>query len=145
MTDDAGNPLAGDVGLSFETADSSLLGGIAGRLHGAENGPSGTFFLKAALVADPNVGSATTLSRPGAFSLPGLPPGRYQVSAFLDTNGDGVWTPGQPAPFVPSEPYSNPTEPVTVRSRWTTDGVEIRIETVRYIKENAERRTRNDE
>jgi uncharacterized protein (DUF2141 family) len=115
--------------------DSSRLGGIAGRISTSADAPPAQVRLRAVRLDDPETEATAILPQPGAFALSGLPAGRYEVTGFLDLNGDGAWTPGRPRPFAPSEPFGDLPEPVTVRPRWTTEGVEIRIETVRYVKE----------
>ncbi|OGG49838.1 MAG: hypothetical protein A3F84_15785 [Candidatus Handelsmanbacteria bacterium RIFCSPLOWO2_12_FULL_64_10] len=138
LTDPSGNRLSGDIAPSFTTVDSSRLGGIAGRVSASEGAPPARVCLRAVRVDDPDTEATAILPQPGAYALSGLPAGRYDVTVFLDLNGDGEWTPGRPRPFAPSEPFGDLTEPVTVRPRWTTEDVEIRIETVRYVKGNVE-------
>jgi len=145
LADPSGNRLSGDiatdrqfVALSFTTLDSSRLGNIAGRVSAPEGAPPARVCLRAVHTDDPETEATAVLPQPGAFALSGLPAGRYEVTGFLDLNGDGEWTPGRPRPFFPSEPFGDLPEPVTVRPRWTTEDVEIRIETVRYVKGNVE-------
>ncbi|MSS72400.1 MAG: hypothetical protein EXS64_13050 [Candidatus Latescibacteria bacterium] len=135
LTDPAGNRLSGDLALSFTALDSSRLGGIAGRLSVPGDAPAGQVCLRAVRAGGPEGEATAFLPKPGDYTLSGLPPGRYEMSGFLDLNGDGQWTAGRPRPFIPSEPFGSPPGPVEVRPRWTTDDVEIRIEIVRYVKE----------
>lgn len=138
LADPAGNRLPGHVALSFTTVDSGRLGAIAGRVSVPYGAPLAQVRLRAVRLDDPETEATAILPQPGAFALSGLAGGRYEVTGFLDLNGDGVWTPGRPRPFAPSEPFGDLPEPVAVRPRWTTEGVEIRIETVRYMKGKVE-------
>jgi uncharacterized protein (DUF2141 family) len=133
LVDPAGNRLSRDLAFAFTTLDSGRLGGISGHIAVPEGAPPGPICLRAVRAGGPEGG--TLLPGPGAYALSGLPPGRYDLSGFLDLNHDGQWTAGRPRPFLPSEPFAGPPGPVEVRPRWTTDGVEIRIEIVRYVKE----------
>jgi len=57
----------------------------------------------------------------GRFLFEGLPGGRrYRIRAFVDENGDGLWTAGRPAPWLAAEPLTwlEPVPPV--RARWET-------------------------
>ncbi len=63
---------------------------------------------------------ATSAPYGATFSLTGLPAGAYRLTAFLDLDGDGRWTPGRLAPYRPAEPAATRTDAVTVRARWDT-------------------------
>ena len=131
LLDGAGNRLSSNILLSFTTVDSGRLGNIAGQISGPRDVP-GSLHLIAVLVEENNVGGTTTLSQPGNYVIPELPPGSYTIIGFLDKNGDGTWTAGVPNPFLPSEPFGILSEPIAVRPRWTTEGADLSVETVRY-------------
>lgn len=57
--------------------------------------------------------------------VPEIPPGRYAVDVFIDLNANGAYDHGYPVPFRHAEPWLPTSVTVTVRPRWTTDGVLI--------------------
>ena len=56
-----------------------------------------------------------------AYTVTDLPPGRYRIWGFVDTDGDGIWDPGTAVPFVPAEPVTLEPDTVEVRSRWEAE------------------------
>ncbi len=61
-----------------------------------------------------------------------LPPGSYTVSAYTPLGGkkrdaQQDWNPGTIVPFQPADPFAFYAEKVTVRARWTTEHIDIRI------------------
>ncbi|MBD3170400.1 MAG: hypothetical protein GF307_13025 [candidate division Zixibacteria bacterium] len=67
------------------------------------------------------------LDRPGNFSLPGIPGGKYLISAFIDRDGDSTHFTGGYRPFRYSEPVVFYPDTVVVRPRWETDGIMIKF------------------
>jgi uncharacterized protein (DUF2141 family) len=68
------------------------------------------------------------------YSFPELPRGSYTISAFIPSdskkpNPERQWNPGSIEPFQPAEPFGFYPEKVTVRPRWTTEHIDIRITT----------------
>ncbi|MEI7825573.1 MAG: Ig-like domain-containing protein [Chlorobiaceae bacterium] len=66
------------------------------------------------------------------YSFQELPPGSYTISAFIPSgskkpDSERQWNPGSIVPFQPAEPFGFYPEKVTVRSRWTTEHIDIRI------------------
>ena len=66
------------------------------------------------------------------YSFQELPPGNYTVSAFIPSgskkpDSGRQWNPGSIEPFQPAEPSGFYPEKVTVRPRWTTEHIDIRI------------------
>ena len=50
------------------------------------------------------------------FALNGLVPGKYQITGFLDKDGNGIWEMGSGFPFVPSEPLADYPDTLEVLS-----------------------------
>jgi|GEM_PF-598442 len=78
----------------------------------------------AVVEARPVAGGPTLTARAGAdgrFAIAGLVAGRYDVRAFADADGDGRWSGGRLAPYVPPEPLRRLAEPAAVRARWDTE------------------------
>jgi len=66
------------------------------------------------------------------YSFEELPPGTYTVSAFISSKSKKnelkpQWNPGSINPYQPAEPFGYYPEKVTVRSRWRTEHIDIRI------------------
>lgn len=66
------------------------------------------------------------------YSFPELPPGNYTVSAFTPSASKQPdpyrqWNPGSIEPYQASEPFGRHPETVSVRTRWATENIDIRI------------------
>ncbi len=75
----------------FSTGWSTLPGEISGRLTGTSRAIT--------LVLTPAGGegeSRIEVMEPGDYLLQDVPAGRYTLAGFADTNGNGVWNPGEP-------------------------------------------------
>jgi len=68
-----------------------------------------------------------SLSRLGSYLFENILPGKYMVGAYVDLDRDSDLTIGSPKPFIPSEPFTFFADTVTVRSRWETEGVELKF------------------
>jgi len=62
---------------------------------------------------------------PGAFSIERLQEGKYTLQSYRDRDGNGMFSPGQPYPFTPSERFVVFPDTVRVRARWAIEGVTI--------------------
>ncbi|MEM1056840.1 MAG: Ig-like domain-containing protein [Bacteroidota bacterium] len=101
---------------------SNETGELAGRVTGTES---------AVIVeAVPATGEPyrTTTDGTGAFRFAALPPGDYRLRLVVDTDGDGAWTGGRLAPYVPPEAVAFSDAAQTVRARFETDVGEIAME-----------------
>jgi uncharacterized protein (DUF2141 family) len=70
------------------------------------------------------------------YSFPELPPGSYTISAFIPSGSkkpdpERQWNPGSIEPLQPAEPFGFYPEKVSVRPRWTTEHIDIHINTSR--------------
>ncbi len=83
---------------------------------------------------------STTASRDRSgtwhYSFAELPPGSYTISAYVPlsskkTDTKQQWNPGSIEPYQPAEPCGYYPEKVTVRPRWTTEHIDIHINTSR--------------
>ncbi len=68
-----------------------------------------------------------TLAEVGPFKFGRLLPGEYLLYGYLDLNEDGILSLGQPKPFSPLEPFTWYPDTIKVRSRWETEGVELKF------------------
>ena len=104
---------------AYRRAAPNETGELAGRVVGAE-GP-------VIVQAFPSRGEPyrATAGAEGAFRFPALPPGEYRLRFAVDTDGDGAWTGGSLAPYLPPDRLEFASEPQPVRARFETDVGEI--------------------
>ena len=65
------------------------------------------------------------LSGTGAWEIADIPSGNYRLTAFRDTDGDGIYSYGSLTPYRPGEVFAEYAGTVQVRARWTTTDVDI--------------------
>ena len=115
VVDAAGN--APEAGPTFRF--TAALPGDLGRLSGTLAPVEGRAVIEARRLSPPaQVHFFPVAPGDSLYTLAGLIPGRYRVSAFLDGNGDGAWTPGRMLPFSPAEPVTAVADTLEVRARW---------------------------
>ena len=104
------------------------LGSIVGRLAG-DVGGDGPVVVEASPGQTPFGPDAAraTVGLDGAFEIAGLRPGPYRLRLFRDTDGDGAWSGGRLAPYVPPETLTFAAETATVRARWEADVGVLRL------------------
>jgi uncharacterized protein (DUF2141 family) len=65
----------------------------------------------------------------GKYEFSNVPGGEYRVMAFRDIDGNGRYSPGRFYPdFQPAEPFVIHPDIISVRPRWETGGVNLKIE-----------------
>jgi hypothetical protein len=122
LSDVAGNHPPRVASLRFTAAAPGDLGEITGLVA-----PAGSTAVVELLGPMPE----ETLRRSGlvagdtAYVFAGLVPGTYIITGFLDVDGNGVWTPGHPLPFLASEPLAEVPDTVEVRPRWASASVRV--------------------
>ena len=109
--------------------DSSETGNISGKCFA-----SGQSVMIEASSENASYRVPASKERNGTFSyaFQNLPPGNYTMSAYIPLGGTKTdaqrpWNPGALTPFQPADPLGFYQEKVTVRVRWTTEHVDIRI------------------
>ncbi len=137
LIDRAGNALGDSLrSYSFSTVHSDSLGSIGGQvgvnLPDRQQVPSVLTFRQVGTQRDRSVTVAADGGRPvsagetvesaRSFRVDVLP-GKYLLSGFLDSNGDGKLTPGSLQPYRAGETRAFLTDTVTVRARFETAGV----------------------
>ena len=63
----------------------------------------------------------------GKFRLDKVPAGQYTIRAYVQHKSEINYFAGRSHPFQFAEPFGVYNDPVKVRARWTTEGVEIRL------------------
>jgi hypothetical protein len=123
-----GNPMTDSVLFcTFATLNPDTLGSISGKVEAVGKSILGDIVLTLSLIDKGGKRYQKTLPQPGSFLFENILPGKYMPGAYVDLNKDGNLTIGNPKPFVPSEPFTFFPDTVTVRSRWETEGVELKF------------------
>ena len=104
----------------FTTLGPDALGSILGRVADTDGR---RIVVEAAFGQTPFSPDAAraTVGPDGRFEIAGLRPGAYRLRLFDDADGDGAWSGGRLAPYVPPETLAFAAEPAAVRARWEAD------------------------
>ncbi len=115
--------------LRFQTMDLRATGVLAGSVEDTtgKEGKGRVFVTAASVDLNPPRSVTLVLDRPGSFTFPILPEGKYGISGFRDADSSGNYSPGLPFPFVPSERFAVYPDTIRVRARWTVEGAILRF------------------
>jgi len=112
----------------FQTLDSYELGSVSGSVTlKSHNQPVGTLYVISIPVEKSIERSTAVVDKTGTFSFPMLQAGKYVLKVFEDTNRNGVYDPGKPFPFQPSEPVFLFNDTLRIRARWPLEGVNLNL------------------
>ena len=75
----------------------------------------------------PELSYEKRLKEPGDFKFESVFPGKYNLKAYLDLNGNGILDLGKPLPFEPAEPEIFYPDTLNLRPRWETEGVILKF------------------
>ena len=127
VMDFAGNHFHDSIWVRhFQTVQKESLGSIEGTVADDEDAARGPIRLIAAELSRKQMNPyRTALEKPGTFLLENILEGSYVLSGFRDSDSDGVYTPGRPYPFSPSERFVIYPETLSVRARWPLEGVQV--------------------
>ena len=67
------------------------------------------------------------LDNRGQYEFYGVIPGEYIITAFLDKDNNGEWSPGGLTPYIPAEPFAVYPEEVTIRSGIENMGINLTL------------------
>jgi len=127
ITDIKGNRLGDSLSqFSFSIYDPDSLGKVSGEIsislpHRKDN-PAILSFTK----TDNN--RVFLLSVSGRLFTVDLPPGKYLLSGFLDSDFDGERGKGSLIPFSYSETFAQYPDTINVRARFETSGIEMEFD-----------------
>ncbi len=126
------------IQLHFQIAGKDLFGELEGELLiDSVFQSSKQFALRLELIGEkkfyPQVVLTPTPQRIAKFKFSNLPEGKYFLSSFIPSDSVEVspfreWDGGSLKPFRPSEPFFISLDSLRIRKRWTTDGIQFRIE-----------------
>jgi uncharacterized protein (DUF2141 family) len=112
------------LNMYFKTWDERKNGVIKGELMDVNSGGPYIIMLKN------EKGKLFTqmVKQKGLFSITDLPAGTYSMEAFEDKNNDGKYDQGSLKPYRYAERIVQRKETITVRPRWTMDGINIQFQ-----------------
>lgn len=124
MTDKRGISFQ-DTTISFhlKTMDDRNFGSIKGELSDPKG--SGPYFI--IIKNEKGQQYSHRIEKQGIYSLTDIPVGTYSIEIFEDKNNDGKHDLGSIKPFRFSERITQRKETITVRPRWTMDGINIQF------------------
>lgn len=114
-----------DTNISFQlkTLDDRNFGSIKGELTDPKG--SGPYFI--VFKNEKGQQFRHRIEQQGIYSLTDIPVGTYSIEVFEDKNNDGKHDLGSIKPFRFSERITQRKETITVRPRWTMDGINIQF------------------
>jgi hypothetical protein len=127
ITDLWGNPFADtSFKLIFSTVDPDTLSSLSGTVENlSQNKGKIVIYLKK--LEKPEFSYEKKLKESGDFKFENVFPGKYNLKAYLDLNGNGVLDLGKPFPFEPAEPEIFYPDTLNLRPRWETEGVILKF------------------
>lgn len=108
----------------FDTWPWEELGEISGTVRTAKAGWDQAL-LEAVAFSGSKESFKTVAATNNPYQIPFLPEGTYQVTATIDVNRNRRFDRGSTVPFRYAEPFLIYRDTVTVRKRWTTDGIDF--------------------
>ena len=125
LADRQGNPAkAGIYKWRFRPLGEESLGAIEGRTESSLSSLP-DYWIEAQEIGKSR-STRIRMSGPGQFTL-NLPAGRWQLGGFIDSDGDGRWSPGSLEPFATPELRAAPSDTLDVRARFTLEDIILRF------------------
>ncbi len=116
-----GNALFDTTGqITFWTVNADTFASISGKIADADTAARGAIHLTAKQAGGKTEYRAQTDSAQ-AYLFKAVLPGLYQIEAFRDVNGNGLFDFGKALPFLPAERYWAWPDTIKVRSRWPNE------------------------
>ena len=114
--------------FTFMTMDVTGTGALVGEIFqiGGSSRYPAVVSLQPANASNEHA-STLTLESAGLYEFQGIIPGEYVLKAFLDRDGNGVWSPGRLRPFKPAEPFAVYPEEITIRSGIENRGINLAL------------------
>ncbi|NUO82535.1 Ig-like domain-containing protein [candidate division KSB1 bacterium] len=116
-----GNALFDTTGqITFWTVNADTFASISGKITDADTTARGAIHLTAKQ-AGGKVEYHVQTDSARAYHFKEVLPGLYQINAFRDVNGNGLFDFGKALPFLPAERYWAWPDTIKVRSRWPNE------------------------
>ena len=127
IKDRYGNKMLKDFSLYFEIGVRLSFGSISGQI---EINHVNKFEKVIVVMVDSKSMKEITkekISNNNKYKIDFIKPGEYIIFAFVDSDGNGLFTPGKSFPFRPSERFTFIPELTVVRPGWDNEDVIIRF------------------
>ena len=115
--------------IRFETLDAESFSAIEGTVMDRNSNDLKGSVIVTVESAEPKESrtQSTVAASNGSFILPEVFEGRYVLRGYRDRNSNGVYDPGKPFPFVPSERFNVVQDTLKVRARWPLEGLKLEL------------------
>lgn len=115
--------------IRFETLDAESFSAIEGTVIDRNSSDTkGSVVVTVESVEAKESRTHSAVAAPnGSFILPEVVEGRYVLGGYRDRNSNGVYDPGKPFPFVPSERFNVVQDTLKVRARWPLEGLRLEL------------------
>ena len=122
-----GNSLADtSFKLVFSTLNPDTLGSISGSVQNLTNS-KGEITITMEKIEIPKLKYEKKSKEQSEFKFENIFPGKYNLKAYLDLNGNGILDQGKVLPFEPAEPEIFYPDTLNIRPRWETEGVILKF------------------
>ena len=122
-----GNPFADtSFKLGFITVDPDTLSSLSGTVENLSQNKR-EIIIDLKKLEKPELSYEKKLKESGDFKFESVFPGKYNLKAYLDLNGNGILDLGKPLPFEPAEPEIFYPDTLNLRPRWETEGVILKF------------------
>ncbi|MBS4028087.1 MAG: Ig-like domain-containing protein [Ignavibacteriales bacterium] len=110
----------------FKTVDEKDFGILKGKVIAGEN-DSAHYFVSVKNIERRNYIQQVEVNEKNEFEFDNLVQGKYVLSTFRDDDGNKKYSYGKSFPFHPSEIFTESSDTLKVRARWSVEGVQITI------------------
>ena len=107
------------VKLKFKTKDVRNYGGISGTLKG--NFQSSEQYIISLIAKDKSQTFTTKSDNTGKWEFNQIPPGFYTLEIYIDKDGDGKYSYGEPFPYKFSEIFYVFDKEFEIKPRWKVE------------------------
>ncbi len=115
------------TGWNFKSFKIDSLGTVSGQITDEDSARSGAFILTCLHSARTSRDYSAEIPKAGNFRISHLIPGKYNLIAFRDEDGNGIFSYGRVSPITFSERFTGYADTVIVRPNWETSGVTLRF------------------
>ncbi|MCK4967231.1 Ig-like domain-containing protein [bacterium] len=123
VEDFRGNSMDGTYNYYFKTGESFSFGSLSGKIKTDNHIQGGLIVIN--LFEKQTKKETRQLITGNTYKIESLQPGTYILSAYIDTNGDGVFYNGKSFPYKPSYRFTVFDEPVVIRHGWDNENVNL--------------------
>jgi hypothetical protein len=109
----------------FTSFKTDSLGTVSGIITDEDSSRSGAFVLTCHSLNQASREYKTEIAKPGRFVINYVIPGKYDLIAYRDEDGNGKYSNGRVIPITFSERFTSYSDTVAVRPNWETSGIVI--------------------